>query len=193
MTPICRPLDPRGIAALARCAGAAGGCLADSVFVSVGPDGSHRYASQRLDASYTPLRAGIADGAPVWRAVTVRDGPYLADVARAVAAVESGGNPQAVSVRGARGLMQLMPATAARYGITDARLLHRPAIGMEVGVKHLRALLAANGGNLAMALAAYNAGEGAIHRAGDRIPPYRETMLYVPAVLARLPMEGAHR
>jgi soluble lytic murein transglycosylase-like protein len=78
--------------------------------------------------------------------------------------------------------MQLMPATAARYGVTDPG---DPAQNIDAGVRHLKDLLnVQHQGNVALALAAYNAGQGAVARHGGRIPPYRETMLYVPAVLA---------
>ena len=79
--------------------------------------------------------------------------------------------------------MQLMPATAAQYGVTDP---FNPAQNIEAGILHVKYLLALHHGNLALALAAYNAGEGAVARHSGRIPPFRETMLYVPAVLARL-------
>ncbi len=77
--------------------------------------------------------------------------------------------------------MQLMPATAARYGVTDAG---DAAQNIDAGVRHLRDLLNAHQGNVALALAAYNAGQGAVAKHRGRIPPYPETMLYVPAVLA---------
>lgn len=102
---------------------------------------------------------------------------------RAIAEIESHGNSRAVSPRGAQGAMQLMPATAAQYGVTN---LLDPAQNIEAGILHLKYLLARHNGNVALALAAYNAGEGAVARHASRIPPYKETMLYVPAVLARL-------
>jgi soluble lytic murein transglycosylase-like protein len=103
------------------------------------------------------------------------------ELVAAVVAVESGFNTAAVSPAGASGAMQLMPATAARYGVTNAA---DPAQNIDAGVRHLKDLLRLHGGNVALALAAYNAGQGAVARNGGRIPPYRETMLYVPAVLA---------
>lgn len=101
----------------------------------------------------------------------------------AIIDIESGFNPRAVSPKGALGVMQLMPATAARFGVTDRA---DPAQNIEAGIRYLKRLLEMHQDNLALALAAYNAGEGAVARRGRRIPAYRETMLYVPAVLARL-------
>jgi soluble lytic murein transglycosylase-like protein len=98
--------------------------------------------------------------------------------------VESRFDPQAISPKGARGLMQLLPATAARYGMHALTELHDPQRNIDLGVRHLKDLLQSNQDNWALALAAYNAGNGAVQR-GQRIPAYRETMLYVPAVLVR--------
>lgn len=99
---------------------------------------------------------------------------------RAVVEVESSFRPAAVSPKGAVGVMQLMPATARRYGVADRR---DPAQNLEGGVAYLKDLLSRFGGNVALALAAYNAGEHAVERHGRVIPTYRETMLYVPRVL----------
>lgn len=100
--------------------------------------------------------------------------------------VESAFNNGAVSPKGARGLMQLMPATARRYGLRRTADLHDPAINVDMGARHLRDLLLAHQGNLTMALASYNAGQTAVRRHGGAIPAYRETMLYIPAILARM-------
>ena len=104
--------------------------------------------------------------------------------------VESGFDTQAVSPKGARGLMQLMPRTAAAYGVRDARDLHNPEINLDIGLRHLKNLLATHGGQWALALASYNAGQGAVAKSGQRIPGYAETMLYVPAVLAKAARTG---
>lgn len=101
---------------------------------------------------------------------------------KAVIAVESGFNTRAVSSKGAVGAMQVMPATGARFG---ARELSNPAINIDTGARYLALLLKRFQGNLPLALAAYNAGEGAVEDRAHRLPPYRETMLYVPAVLAK--------
>lgn len=99
----------------------------------------------------------------------------------AVAAVESGFRPGAVSPKGAQGLMQLMPRTAESLGVEDA---FDPAQNLDGGARHLGQLLTLYGGDLARALAAYNAGEGAVDRHGG-VPPYRETRAYVKKVLER--------
>ena len=96
--------------------------------------------------------------------------------------VESRYNPAARSPKGAIGLMQLMPDTASRYGVT--RALHAPEANLRAGTRYLSELLTMFDNRLDLALAAYNAGENAVRRHGMRIPPYRETRDYVPAVLA---------
>lgn len=98
----------------------------------------------------------------------------------AVIGVESAGNPQAVSPAGAEGLMQLIPATAERFGVTDAK---DPAQNIRGGVAYLDWLMDRFDGDPLMVLAAYNAGEGAVERNGG-VPPYAETRDYVPKVLA---------
>jgi soluble lytic murein transglycosylase-like protein len=97
---------------------------------------------------------------------------------RAVIETESGWNPSAVSRKGAIGLMQLMPTTAQRFGVSD---YYTPQQNVEAGVKYLKTLLERYDGNLDLALAAYNAGEGAVDRAHG-IPRYRETRDYVQKV-----------
>jgi len=99
---------------------------------------------------------------------------------RAVIAVESGYNPSAVSRAGAVGLMQLMPETAKRYNVTDS---HDPEQNIHGGAQYLRDLLRMFNNNLHLAIAAYNAGEQAVMKYGNRIPPYRETVAYVPKVM----------
>ncbi|MFM0485108.1 lytic transglycosylase domain-containing protein [Paraburkholderia strydomiana] len=99
----------------------------------------------------------------------------------AVIEVESGGNPQAVSPKGATGLMQLMPGTGARLGASD---LFDVRQNVAAGARHLKDLMR-QFGDLSLALAAYNAGEGAVQKYGGQIPPYAETMSYVPKVMAR--------
>ncbi len=111
------------------------------------------------------------------------------ELLQALIATESGFNTLAVSPKGAIGLMQLMPETAQRYGVAaDGRRtlenkLHDPIINIATGARHLRNLIAMFSGDLHLALAAYNAGEGAVQRAGNRIPDYRETQNYVKTVL----------
>jgi hypothetical protein len=97
---------------------------------------------------------------------------------RAVIETESNWNPRAYSHKGAGGLMQLIPTTAQRYGAYD---VFNPQQNIDAGVKHLKWLLERYNGNLDLALAAYNAGEGAVDRAHG-IPAYRETRNYVQRV-----------
>jgi soluble lytic murein transglycosylase-like protein len=102
------------------------------------------------------------------------------ELVRAVIVVESAFNPRALSKRGAQGLMQLRPATARRYGVSDA---FDPEQNITAGAHYLRDLLARFGNNLELTLAAYNAGEDAVERYGRSIPPFCETRHYVPAVM----------
>jgi len=99
---------------------------------------------------------------------------------KAVIAIESAFNPRAVSRAGAQGLMQLHPLTARRYGVGDA---FDPEQNVFAGAQYLRDLLRHYNNNLELVLAAYNAGEDAVDRYGQQIPPFRETQNYVPAVL----------
>jgi soluble lytic murein transglycosylase-like protein len=99
---------------------------------------------------------------------------------RAVITAESGYNPSAVSRAGAVGLMQLMPETASRYNVTD---LHDPEQNIHGGTRYLRDLLTMFNNDLRLAIAAYNAGEQAVMKYRNRIPPYRETLAYVPKVM----------
>lgn len=98
---------------------------------------------------------------------------------RAVIQVESGYRPRARSPKGAMGLMQLMPATARAYKVHNP---YEPKANIEAGIKHLKGLIDKMGG-VALALAAYNAGEGAVKKFNG-IPPYRETRNYVTKILA---------
>ena len=102
------------------------------------------------------------------------------ELVRAVIVVESAFNPHAVSPRGAKGLMQLRPATARRYGVSDP---FDPEQNITAGAHYLRDLLSRYGNNLELALAAYNAGEDAVERYGNTVPPFAETRQYVPTVL----------
>src|ERR1700722_26352 len=99
---------------------------------------------------------------------------------RAVIVVESGFNARAVSKRGAVGLMQLMPATATRFGVSNA---FDPRENVHAGARYLKFLMDRFGQNVGLALAAYNAGEDAVERNGGSNPPFTETMAYVPKVL----------
>ncbi|MEA3642234.1 MAG: lytic transglycosylase domain-containing protein [Lamprobacter sp.] len=105
------------------------------------------------------------------------------ELVHAVIRAESSYRPRAQSPAGARGLMQLMPATAKRFGVSD---IWEPAENIRGGVTYLRFLLDRFEGNLRLVLAAYNAGEGAVAKYGHRIPPYPETRTYVDRVLGFL-------
>lgn len=111
------------------------------------------------------------------------------ELLKALIVAESGFDVQAVSPKGAIGLMQVMPATAERWGVRgDARTplerrLADPQVNVRTGTRYLRHLMDLFPGQLDLALAAYNAGEGAVQRAGNRIPPYRETQNYVRTVM----------
>lgn len=99
-----------------------------------------------------------------------------ADLVRAVIQVESAFNPRAVSPKGAMGLMQLMPATARQFGVIDP---FNPAENIRAGVSYLRQLLDRYDHDEQLALAAYNAGPGAVDKYGSQVPPYKETQNYV--------------
>lgn len=99
---------------------------------------------------------------------------------KAIIKAESNFNHKAVSPVGAQGLMQLMPATAASLQVRDA---FHPETNIDGGVRYLRYLMNLFNGNLPLVLAAYNAGENAVLRNNNRIPPYRETQTYVKRVL----------
>jgi len=175
------------------------GAYCADIYASRGEDGELRYASQPIDPSYqlifsdeiakrVVLKPRVSQGAnmlgPLIERVAAEHG-IAAELIYAIVEVESGYNTAAVSPKGARGPMQLMLATATRYGLRQATDLHNPEKNIQAGVRHLKDLLQQHDGNVALALAAYNAGAGAVQRHGSRIPPFRETMLYVPAVLSR--------
>jgi soluble lytic murein transglycosylase-like protein len=102
----------------------------------------------------------------------------------AIAHVESRHNPNAVSKAGAKGVMQVIPATARRFGMSNpTRDLLNPQLNIEVSSAYLKFLQGRYGNNLPLVLAAYNAGEGAVEKYGRRIPPYAETQGYVREVL----------
>jgi soluble lytic murein transglycosylase-like protein len=137
----------------------------------------------------TPAESPPAAEAGAFLAAAARYDPIIEHAARAsalhpalvraVIVVESGYNPKAVSTRGAKGLMQLIPATAARYGAAD---IFDPAQNIRAGAQYLRDLLQRYHGSLELALAAYNAGEQAVDRYGG-VPPFAETQRYVPNVI----------
>jgi soluble lytic murein transglycosylase-like protein len=100
---------------------------------------------------------------------------------------ESHFNPTASSPKGAQGLMQLMPDTAARFGVVS---ILDPAQSIAGGTRYLKQLLQMFGGRVDLALASYNAGEGAVLKYGGKIPPFKETVAYVRAIGARYGIQG---
>src|SRR5919106_1393 len=162
----------------------------------VAPDGTVHFTNAPNDPQYRRIRgrSGTAEG---WLRVppTVL-GASLSELIRtasqrygvpeplvsAVIRVESGFNARAVSSKGARGLMQLMPQTAAILGVRDS---FDPTENIDGGVRHLRGLLERFGNDVPLVLAAYNAGEGAVN-AYRGIPPYAETQAYVGRILSIL-------
>ena len=134
--------------------------------------------SKKAGAGASPNRGSFA---PVIDRVASQYGLDSAFL-HAVIAVESNYNPSARSAKGASGLMQLMPETAKRYGVADA---FDPEQNIDGGARYLRDLSKMFDGDLSLTLAAYNAGENSVLRNQNRIPKIRETLDYVPKVLAR--------
>jgi len=169
------------------------------------PSGSSQQSSSQSAASGRPL--GLPDAAAHTTVAVINASPaYQAvhgslsaasqsfgvdyDLLKAVVATESAFNSKAVSHKGAVGLMQIMPATAQRYGVqadrgaTVSAKLTDPDLNIQTGTRYLADLLRLFGGQTELALAAYNAGEGAVARAGNRIPNYKETQTYVQRVMS---------
>lgn len=187
------------------------------MWVYVDPNGGHHYTNTPPDKRYAPIPesmpqpgsgsiVGSSDAATIRSIAAMEISPgYLAvrhlvrataqenqiDVAllQAIISTESGFDARAVSPKGALGLMQVTPATALRYGITDDQLgsiaskLIDPKTNLDAGTRLLRDLVNRFPGQLELALAAYNAGEGAVQRAGNRIPNFPETQNYVRKVM----------
>ncbi|MCI0408021.1 MAG: lytic transglycosylase domain-containing protein [Acidobacteria bacterium] len=159
----------------------------DSFYYQTEEDGSISLTNAPDDRRYHAfMSTGGSGGAPTGRyseQIRRESGRYGLDpnLVEAVIATESNFNPWAVSPKGARGLMQLMPGTAQRFGVKN---VHDPSQNIQGGVQYLRYLLDLFGGDLVLALAAYNAGEGVVQSLG-RVPNYQETRQYVDRVLAR--------
>ncbi|MGJ7507538.1 lytic transglycosylase domain-containing protein [Variovorax sp. GT1P44] len=160
----------------------------------IGPMGRGRKGDGKVPQASQTLLA-MFEASPSYKVAksALRDASRKHDIdyelLQALIATESGFDAQAVSPKGALGLMQVMPATAQRYGVaSDKRAtietkLFDPRINIATGSRYLRDLIAMFPGQIELALAAYNAGEGAVQRAGNKIPNYRETQDYVQTVL----------
>jgi len=141
-------------------------------------EGAELAATAVAGASFRPTRVNAKYADMI--AKVAREQKVEPALLHAVVTVESAYNARAKSSKGATGLMQLMPDTGKRYGVTD---LLNPIKNLTAGAKYLRDLLAMFGNDKRLAVAAYNAGEGAVMRNGNAIPPYAETQAYVPRVL----------
>lgn len=172
---------------------------AAQMFKFHGEDGTTHFTNAPTDPRYR--RMGFTTGSQAgWLRLPQGDtAPYLGEITeaanrygvperlvRAVIRAESGFNPRAVSRKGAQGLMQLMPQTASVLGVRDS---FDPRENIDGGVRHLRGLIDRFPGRLALAIAAYNAGEKAVVSYGG-IPPYPETRDYVVKVLQMYGVDG---
>jgi soluble lytic murein transglycosylase-like protein len=140
-------------------------------------------ATPVVDGSVVAQRPASPPGGPrlgAAIAAAARDAGIDRSLLHAVVQTESGFNTKAVSPKGAQGLMQLMPDTARRYGVTDPM---DAAQNLRGGARHLRDLLRQFSNNVELALAAYNAGAAAVLAHGLRVPPFPETLRYVPTVM----------
>ena len=171
----------------------------ETIYVFTGDDGSVSLSNVPTSRRFKPLvgdglrsvpaaaggqRRSLSEPKARYQAVVdqaAQDYGLDSALLHAVVSVESGYDPAARSPKGAAGLMQLMPATAKRYGVADVL---DPWQNLQGGARYLRDLLKMFNSDLNLALAAYNAGEKAVTGHGNRIPPYRETADYVPRVLA---------
>jgi soluble lytic murein transglycosylase-like protein len=164
-------------------AGSAAAERSAGVFIFTAPDGTRRIVNIPAHGAGTITipQGATARRTELWP--TVEEAarshgidPRLVDL---VIRMESGYNPRAVSPKGARGIMQLMPQTASLYNVGNA---FDPLQNIRAGVHYLKDLLQRFNSNIALALAAYNAGPGAVERSGG-VPPYDETENYVKAIL----------
>ncbi|VVE00166.1 Soluble lytic murein transglycosylase [Pandoraea aquatica] len=156
--------------------------------VASDPESRLDLADSASQASRTPANPGaIATAIPAKLPfdALVRRAAHATSVdaalLHAIIDTESGYDPQAVSERGAIGLMQILPRTGQRFGV---RRLEDPAENLRAGASYLRWLLSRFDGDISLALAAYNAGEGAVLRYGRQVPPFPETQNYVRKVMA---------
>ena len=146
------------------------------------PDPKTDEPDQKKATEETPVDTGVLSQTPYGEIISAMSEAHGVDpmLVRALIQVESNYRPRAKSQRGAMGLMQLMPATAREHKVRNP---YDPKANIAAGVKHLKGLIDRFDGALDMALAAYNAGEGAVKKFGG-IPPYRETRTYVSKILS---------
>jgi hypothetical protein len=130
---------------------------------------------------FEPLPVPLSDTSPFQKLIRAAAARYSvdADLIHCVIAAESNFNPYAISPKNARGLMQLLPQTAAHLGV---RNIFDPAENIDGGTRYLRDLLGKYNNNLNLALAAYNAGPQKVERFGRRVPPYTETRNYIQSI-----------
>lgn len=165
------------------------------IYRYIDPQGRLVFTDKPKHSGYIRLHKTYKGWEPVkpyqsWRQNKRKFSPVIARAAKkhqipqpllhAIITVESAYNPQALSRAGAQGLMQLMPATASRFGVSDP---YNPYQNIQGGSEYFSYLLTLFKNDLKLALAAYNAGENAVKRYGNRIPPYKETQNYVKKVL----------
>jgi len=176
------------LALLCLATAASGARALDSAAYRLQLDGDHGYRLQTTNdwrpakptAGTSPLLAAKPYASEI--AAAAREAGLDPALVHALIQVESAYRADAVSEKGALGLMQLMPETARRFGVLNAT---EPRANLKAGTRYLRALLDQFDQRTDLALAAYNAGEGAILRHAGNIPPYPETQRYVPAVLGK--------
>ena len=155
-------------------------------YTNVPNDGRYRVvlaAPQNEDVRPVPINPGVLQKAERYAPLieeAARASSIEPALVRAVLVAESAGDPKALSPRGARGLMQLMPETAKHYGV---RNVFDPQQNIRAGSQYLRDLSDRYRNDLQLVLAAYNAGPTAVDQHGGKIPPLKETLDYVPRVL----------
>lgn len=157
--------------------------------LQLGPENNYRLQTEPAASGVRPGKALSKSSAALAAkpyadeiALAAQEAGLDAALVHAVIHVESAYRADAVSEKGALGLMQVMPETARRFGVVDAT---EPKANLKAGTRYLRVLLDQFDQRIELALAAYNAGEGAVMRYAGNIPPFPETQRYVPAVMGK--------